>query len=177
MTHSDVLADNLLFATLDPTSRRLDLASGRRIILTDTVGFIQNLPTELVEAFAATLEEVRQAHMLVIIVDGAHPDVEAQLITVFDTLAGMGCEQPSLLVINKIDRLRPAELRSLRLRLRDIAATSPLCVSALRGTGLRDLRNALDTLAAGAVPSAHAERRRRHLEVPASEPADVRAAG
>ncbi|HEX6540109.1 MAG TPA: GTPase HflX, partial [Candidatus Dormibacteraeota bacterium] len=64
LTHSRVLADDQLFATLDPTSRRLELPSGRRVIVTDTVGFIQKLPTELVEAFAATLEEVRQAHML-----------------------------------------------------------------------------------------------------------------
>src|SRR5579864_9543167 len=78
LTNSDVLADNLLFATLDPTSRRLELPSGRRIIVTDTVGFIQNLPTELVEAFAATLEEVRQAHMLCLVVDASHPDAEAQ---------------------------------------------------------------------------------------------------
>src|SRR6202011_1490820 len=81
LTRSEVLADNLLFATLDPTSRRLDLASGRRVILTDTVGFIQSLPTELVEAFAATLEEVREAHLLAIVVDVSHPTCVEQLTT------------------------------------------------------------------------------------------------
>src|SRR5207302_3032870 len=134
MTHSEVLADNLLFATLDPTSRRLELSSGRRIILTDTVGFIQNLPTELVEAFAATLEEVRQAHLLAIVVDGSHPDNEQQLITVLDTLSDMECDQPSLLLVNKCDRLDPAELRRVRTALAEIAGTSPLMVSAARGT-------------------------------------------
>ena len=79
LTHSEVLADDLLFATLDPTSRRLELPSGKLVILTDTVGFIQKLPTELVEAFAATLEEVRQAHMLCVVVDASHPDAEQQL--------------------------------------------------------------------------------------------------
>ena len=69
LTNSTVLADNLLFATLDPTSRLLGLASGRRVIVTDTVGFIQSLPHELVEAFSATLEEVREAHLLTIVVD------------------------------------------------------------------------------------------------------------
>src|SRR4029077_12635134 len=100
-----------------PTSRRLELASGRRIILTDTVGFIQNLPTELVEAFSATLEEVRQAHLLAIVVDGSHPDVEQQLVTVLDTLADMECEQPAVLLINKCDRLTAGAVRRLRLTL------------------------------------------------------------
>src|SRR6202011_5095737 len=81
LTNSEVYADNRLFATLDPTSRLLSLASARRVILTDTVGFIQNLPTELVEAFAATLEEVRAARMLAAIVDASHPDADAPLTT------------------------------------------------------------------------------------------------
>ncbi len=158
MTHSQVLADNLLFATLDPTSRRLELPSGRRIILTDTVGFIQNLPTELVEAFAATLEEVRQAHLLAIVVDGSHPDVGQQLITVLDTLSDMGCDQPALLLVNKSDRLTTAEIRRVRMQLGDIAGTSPLVISAARGTGLRDFRQALDDMAARAVPQLRSNR-------------------
>jgi len=159
LTHSDVLSDNLLFATLDPTSRRLELPSGRRVILTDTVGFIQNLPTELVEAFAATLEEVRQAHVLAIVVDGSHQDCELQLRTVMSTLADMGCNQPSVLVVNKVDRLTVTELARTRLNLGDIAGASPLCVSARRGIGLRDLRQAIDTLAAQLVRSAHVDHR------------------
>jgi GTPase len=158
LTHSDVLADNLLFATLDPTSRRLELASGRRIILTDTVGFIQNLPTELVEAFAATLEEVRQAHVLAIVVDGSHPECEQQLRTVLRTLSGMGCDQPSLLVISKIDRLTPVELKRVRLLLGDIAHGPALCVSARSGAGLRELKQALDGLASHVLPDTRAGR-------------------
>src|SRR5438132_11173557 len=119
LTRSEVLADNMLFATLDPTSRRLELPSGRRVIVTDTVGFIQGLPTELVEAFAATLEEVRQAHVLCVVVAGSHPDAEQQLETVLDTLDSMECDQPSVLVVSKCDRLSPSQLRQVRLRQRD----------------------------------------------------------
>jgi GTP-binding protein HflX len=159
LTHSDVLADNLLFATLDPTSRRLELPSGRRVIVTDTVGFIQGLPTELVEAFAATLEEVREAHLLCIVVDASHPDAELQLETVLDTLAGMECDQQSLLVMSKCDRLTPSEARSMRMRLGDIAGVTPLAVSSIRGAGLRELRQMLDDLAAGQVADTPGNRR------------------
>ena len=158
LTNSDVLADNLLFATLDPTSRRLELPSGRRIIVTDTVGFIQKLPTELVEAFAATLEEVRQAHMLGIVVDGSHPECEMQLRTVLRTLADMGCDQPAVLLMSKADRMTPAEQRRARLALGDIAGTAALSISARDGTGLRDLRHGLDALAARIVPDTRANR-------------------
>jgi GTP-binding protein HflX len=158
LTDSEVLADNLLFATLDPTSRRLDLPSGRRVIVTDTVGFIQSLPTELVEAFAATLEEVRQAHLLALVVDGAHPDVEQQLATVLDTLSDMECDQPALLLINKCDRLSAAERRQASLRLGDIAGLSPLLISAKTGEGLRELRRHLDAMAQALVPRTPAQR-------------------
>jgi GTP-binding protein HflX len=158
LTNSTVLADNLLFATLDPTSRLLGLASGRRIIVTDTVGFIQSLPHELVEAFAATLEEVREAHMLAIVVDASHPDAQAQLVTVLQTLDDMECDQPAVLVVNKIDRLDPAEAAEIARRLGVIAALPNVQVSAAKGTGLRELRAALDALAANAVPDTRANR-------------------
>jgi GTPase len=173
LTHSEVLADDLLFATLDPTSRRLELPSGRRLIVTDTVGFIQNLPTELVEAFAATLEEVRQAHMLAIVVDASHPDAEQQLSTVLETLQDMGCDQPSLLVLNKIDRLSPAALHDAALRLGDVAGVSPLALSALRGSGLREFRRALDGLAEHVVPETRANR----APLPVKTAPEQRAAG
>ncbi|MGI8847425.1 MAG: GTPase HflX [Candidatus Dormibacteria bacterium] len=158
LTNSEVLADDLLFATLDPTSRLLSLQSGRRIILTDTVGFIQALPTELVEAFAATLEEVRQAHMLALIVDTAHPDVESQLRTVLRTLQEMDCDQPALLVLNKIDRLDPAEVEEVAQRLEAIAGSRSLLVSARNGRGLKELRFAIDDLGARLVPETRANR-------------------
>jgi GTP-binding protein HflX len=128
------------------------------MILTDTVGFIQKLPTELVEAFAATLEEVRQAHVLAIVVDGSHPDAELHLTTVLETLADMECDQPSLLLINTIDRLDVSEQRRVRLSLGDIAAVSPLMISATRNLGLRELRQALDAIAADLVPDTRANR-------------------
>src|SRR6202140_5981527 len=121
LTNSTVLADDLLFATLDPTSRLLGLSSGRRNIVTDTVGFIQSLPHELVEAFAATLEEVREAHLLAIVVDAVHPDAEAQLATVLETLEEMECDQPAVLVVNKVDRLSAAEATEIAQRLGQIA--------------------------------------------------------
>ncbi|GAC1571638.1 MAG: GTPase HflX [Candidatus Dormibacteria bacterium] len=158
LTNSTVLADDLLFATLDPTSRLLGLASGRRIIVTDTVGFIQSLPHELVEAFAATLEEVREAHLLTIVVDAAHPDAEAQLETVLATLDEMDCEQPAVLAINKIDRLSTAEADDMARRLGAIAGLPPVQVSATKGTGMRELRHAIDELAAQAVPDTRANR-------------------
>jgi GTP-binding protein HflX len=158
LTHSEVLADDLLFATLDPTSRRLELPSGKLVILTDTVGFIQKLPTELVEAFAATLEEVRQAHMLCVVVDASHPDAEQQLVTVLETLRSMECDQPMILAITKIDRLTASEVRAARLRLGDVAGVSALAVSATRGVGLRELRQRIDALAAQLVPDIKANR-------------------
>jgi len=158
LTNSTVLADNLLFATLDPTSRLLGLASGRRIIVTDTVGFIQSLPHELVEAFAATLEEVREAHLLTIVVDASHPDAEAQLETVLATLDEMGCDQPAVLAVNKVDRLSPAEANEMARRLGSIAGIPPVQISAVKGTGMRELRHAIDVLAAEAVPDTRANR-------------------
>jgi GTP-binding protein HflX len=158
LTNSEVYADNRLFATLDPTSRLLSLASARRVILTDTVGFIQNLPTELVESFAATLEEVRAARILAVVVDASHPDADAQLTTVLETLLQMECDQPAVLVLSKADRLSRAEMGEVARRLGDIAETEPVVVSAKKGTGLRELKSALDELAARVVPETRANR-------------------
>ncbi|MBJ7596190.1 MAG: GTPase HflX, partial [Candidatus Dormibacteraeota bacterium] len=158
LTNSTVLADNLLFATLDPTSRLLGLSSGRRVIVTDTVGFIQSLPHELVEAFSATLEEVREAHLLTVVVDASHPDAEGQLETVLETLDEMGCNQPAILAVNKIDRLDSAEANEVAQRLGAIAGMEPVLISAAKGTGLRDLRTAIDELVAHVVPDTRANR-------------------
>ncbi len=158
LTKSEVLADDLLFATLDPTSRLLSLPSSRRVILTDTVGFIQNLPTELVEAFAATLEEVRAARMLAVVVDGSHPDAPAQLTTVLETLHSMDAEQPALLVVSKADLVPPAELPHVVAALAAIAEASPIVISSVTGDGLRDFRTAIDALAARVVIETRANR-------------------
>jgi GTP-binding protein HflX len=156
LTSSTVLADNLLFATLDPTSRIHSLPSARRVILTDTVGFIQNLPTELVEAFAATLEEVKQAHILAVVVDASHPDAEQQLTTVLETLAAMDCRQPAILVMSKVDRLDDNRRALMAGRLAAIADSRPLLVSSKTGEGIKELRAAIDTLAAKVVPDTRA---------------------
>lgn len=158
LTHSQVYADNLLFATLDPTSRLLHLRSGRRVILTDTVGFIQSLPLELVEAFAATLEEVSQAHLLAIVLDASHPDAMAQLTTVLETLSSMDCQQPSLLILNKIDLVGARQLRMLADHASRAAGAHPLLVSGKAGTGLTELRDAIDELVAAVVPDTKANR-------------------
>jgi GTP-binding protein HflX len=158
LTNSDVLADDLLFATLDPTSRLLSLPSSRRVILTDTVGFIQNLPTELVQAFAATLEEVRAARMLAVVVDASHPEAQSQLTTVLETLHSMDADQPALLVVSKADLVPPAELPHVVAGLRQIAETEPIVISSVTGDGLRDFRAAIDALAAQVVIETRANR-------------------
>jgi GTP-binding protein HflX len=111
LTGSAVLAENRLFATLDPTSRRLRFPSDREIILTDTVGFIRELPKELKEAFRATLEELEAADLLVAVADASHPEVERQAAAVADILREMGLgDIPRLFVLNKWDAV-PDDLR------------------------------------------------------------------
>ncbi len=106
VTGADTYIANQLFATLDPLTRRVDLPSGRHILLTDTVGFIQKLPTTLIAAFRATLEEVTEADILLHVVDASHPNVLQHIETVEDTLAAIDMPPvPRLLVWNKMDRL------------------------------------------------------------------------
>ena len=106
LTGADVLAENKLFATLDPTTRRLRLPTNQNVLLTDTVGFIRKLPHGLVEAFKATLEEVVQADLLVHVVDVSHPQAEEQIQAVNAVLEEIGASgKPTLMVFNKIDQL------------------------------------------------------------------------
>jgi GTP-binding protein HflX len=109
LSGADVLAENKLFATLDPVTRRLRLASGEVVLLTDTVGFIQKLPTDLVAAFRATLEEVAEADLLLHVIDISHPAAFEQTQAVEKTLADIGANQSMLLVLNKLDRLTDEE--------------------------------------------------------------------
>ena len=112
LTDSEVAAEDLLFATLDPTMRGLDLPSGRRIILSDTVGFVSQLPTMLIAAFRATLEEVRDADLIVHVRDVAHPDSDAQCRDVDDVLEQLEIDTGNgilLEVHNKIDKLAAGE--------------------------------------------------------------------
>jgi GTP-binding protein HflX len=106
LTGADVLVKDILFATLDPTTRRLKLPTNQNVLLTDTVGFIKKLPHGLVEAFKATLEEVVQANLLLHVVDISHPQAEEQIAAVNSVLKEIGAEgKPMLMVFNKMDKL------------------------------------------------------------------------
>ena len=106
LSGADVLAEDKLFATLDPVTRRLGLPSGEIVLLTDTVGFIQKLPTQLVAAFRATLEELEEADLLLHVVDISHANAYEQTQTVESTLKALGVsEKPVLLALNKVDLL------------------------------------------------------------------------
>jgi GTPase len=146
LTRSAVTADDMLFATLDPTMRRLDLPSGRTVILSDTVGFISELPTHLVAAFRATLEEVTEADIVVHVRDAHHPDSEAQRADVLAVLAELGLDETAenglIEVMNKIDLLDPAARASLANHAVRNSATAVL--SATTGEGCETLLELID---------------------------------
>ncbi|HEX3809993.1 MAG TPA: GTPase HflX [Rhizomicrobium sp.] len=150
LTKSDVLAKDLLFATLDPTMRAIKLPGGRKVILSDTVGFIADLPVELVAAFRATLEEVLEADLIVHVRDAAHDETNAQKADVLEVLGELGVEtdgeRPMLEVLNKIDLL-PAEARAGMLA-RNKTARGYTAISALTGDGVNDLLVRLETILA-----------------------------
>jgi len=135
LTDSEVLAKDLLFATLDPTMRGLKLPGGTRVILSDTVGFIADLPTELVAAFRATLEEVLEADVIAHVRDAAHEETEAQKADVLAILAELGVpeDRPILEVLNKIDLLDAGPRRGLEAQN---GRGGAFAVSALSGTGI-----------------------------------------
>lgn len=143
ITGAGVLVEDALFATLDPTTRRAELPDGRAVVLTDTVGFVRHLPTQLVEAFRSTLEEVVDSELLVHVVDGSHPfpmaQIDAVRAVIRDVVAEQNAEQPTeLLVINKIDAADPLVLAELRAVFKDAAF-----VSATTGEGIEELRHTL----------------------------------
>ena len=106
VTQAGVLAEDKLFATLDPTTRRVKLANGLEVVFSDTVGFIRHLPPTLIAAFRATLEEILAADLLLHVVDVSHPQCERQVAAVYETLADLGIEdKPVITVLNKIDQL------------------------------------------------------------------------
>ena len=152
LTGSGVLAEDQLFATLDPTTRRLRLPTNQNVLLTDTVGFIKKLPHGLVEAFKATLEEVVQADLLLHVVDVSHPQAAEQIVAVDAVLAEIGAaEKPVLMVFNKMDqisgagglnRLREAYPHSVAISARTGEGMGPLLAEL--GTRLRPIREFLD---------------------------------
>jgi GTP-binding protein HflX len=140
LTKSDVLAENKLFATLDPTTRRLRFPQEREVILADTVGFIRNLPKELTDAFRATLEELEAADVLIHVADASHPELEQQLAAVEAILFDMELHTvPRILVLNKVDRLSP----DARANLLD-AYPLALPIAALTGEGIGRLMQTLE---------------------------------
>ncbi|MBM3624689.1 MAG: GTPase HflX, partial [Alphaproteobacteria bacterium] len=157
LTRAEVLAEDMLFATLDPTLRQIKLPHGARILLSDTVGFISDLPTMLVSAFRATLEEVTLADVVLHIRDVSHEDWEAQAKDVEAILDELGLkgegEGRILEVWNKIDALDPERLSALRLAARGIEPRRrPTLVSALTGQGLDELAARIEEkLAAGRI--------------------------
>ena len=146
LTQSDVMAKDMLFATLDPTMRRLKLPHGTEIILSDTVGFISDLPTELVMAFRATLEEVLGADIVVHVRDYSHPDTQAQKQDVESVLSDLGLKEKVdkglIEVLNKIDLLPPDE-QSRILNQKD-RQPNEWPVSALTGQGIDDFLNRIE---------------------------------
>jgi GTP-binding protein HflX len=144
LSNANVLVENKLFATLDPTTRRVRLPGGHMVLFTDTVGFIQKLPTQLVAAFRATLEEITEADALLQVVDVTHPEALAQAQTVIDTLAELGAgDKPMVIALNKSDRLAREESRPTGTHVPRFTPQGLLSdgvpVSALRKTGLDDL--------------------------------------
>ncbi len=163
ITGADVLAEDKLFATLDPTTRRVALPSGREVLLTDTVGFINNLPTQLIAAFRATLEEISEARVLVHVVDITHPNAVEQAETVDTTLEDLAVDdRPVVYAMNKIDRLS----RDERERLPELAAgigapEDAVGISAQNGLNIDELLERVEaaleeeagfTLVSGTIP-------------------------
>lgn len=168
LTGAEVMAKDMLFATLDPTMRGLILPSGRKVILSDTVGFISDLPHELVAAFRATLEEVLEADLILHVRDISHPETEEQAGDVGDILDGLGVDDdvPLIEVWNKIDALSAetrAALQATDARRGDVAA-----VSAVSGEGLPALVAAIEARLDAMEESRDGARHATTLELPFS---------
>jgi GTP-binding protein HflX len=144
LTRAGVLVEDKLFATLDPTVRRLRLPNGLTVLLADTVGFIHKLPHQLVEAFKSTLEEVRHADLLLHVVDASHPNWPEQTQVVETVLKDIGAgDRPVVRVLNKVDLLAPATAPAG-------AGTDGVAISAARGGGIdRLLATVEERLVAG----------------------------
>jgi GTP-binding protein HflX len=136
LSNADVFVADQLFATLDPTTRRVELPGGHLALFTDTVGFIQKLPTTLVAAFRATLEEISEADMLLHVIDVTHPNAQAQSQSVYETLQEIGAgEIPVITALNKVDRFSDPERTSIILE----DFPNSVAVSALTGFGISGL--------------------------------------
>lgn len=138
LTGAGILAENKLFATLDPTTRGLELESGQQILLTDTVGFISKLPHHLVEAFKSTLEEAVYADIILHVVDASNPAMDSQMYVVYDTLEKLGAgDKPIITAFNK------TEIAGNKV-LKDFKADKTVNISALHGAGLTELKDTIE---------------------------------
>lgn len=141
LTDAGILAEDQLFATLDPTTRSLELPSGQSLLLTDTVGFIRKLPHHLIEAFKSTLEEARYSDLLLHVVDCSSPQLDTQLYIVYETLRKLQIgDQEIVTVFNKIDCLKEDTV------LRDIHSDYQVKISAKTGEGIPELLDTLETI-------------------------------
>lgn len=141
LTDAQVLEENKLFATLDPTTRGLALPSGQRLLLTDTVGFIRKLPHHLINAFRSTLEEAKYADILLHVVDASNPQMDTQIHVVYETLRQLGIgDKPIITLFNKIDKLEQP------VTLRDFQADQTLSISAKKETGLDTLLETIEKI-------------------------------
>ena len=141
LTNAGVLEEDKLFATLDPTTRVLELSGRQQILVTDTVGFIRKLPHHLIEAFKSTLEEAKYADYILHVVDASNPQHEKQMLIVYETLANLDVKDKTVITLfNKQDARMDSE------PLHDFKADHTLQISAKNGTGLEELKNLLSEL-------------------------------
>ena len=142
LTGADVLAEDKLFATLDPTTRKLKLPSGNEVLLTDTVGFIRKLPHHLIEAFKSTLEEAKYADLILHMIDASNPEADTQMLIVYNTLRELGIEDKEVVSLyNKID-IMPEDT----ILPRDFHAEHTLKISARTGEGLEEFKELVDKI-------------------------------
>ena len=143
LTDAGVLSEDKLFATLDPTTRLLELNGGQRLYLTDTVGFIRKLPHHLIEAFKSTLEEAKYADVILHVVDASNPQMEEQMFVVYETLRELEVRDKKIITLfNKQDKLEGREI------FRDFKADYALKISARTGEGLEELKEILEKILA-----------------------------
>lgn len=141
LTDAGILAEDKLFATLDPTTRNLNLPGGQQILLTDTVGFIRKLPHHLIEAFKSTLEEAKYSDVILHVVDASNPQMDMQMYVVYETLRDLGVSDKIVVtVFNKMDAADP------EVSLRDITSDYQIKISAKTGEGLLELLSLLETI-------------------------------
>lgn len=141
LTGAGILAEDKLFATLDPTTRSMELDSGETVLLTDTVGFIRKLPHNLIDAFRSTLEEAKFADMIIHMVDASNPDMDTHMHVVYETLHELEVfDKPVITLFNKMDKVEG------NITLKDLKADKTLQVCAKTGKGLERLKNVIEEI-------------------------------